>query len=128
PSTVPARVPHLARGRLSAWTGLGSLAGMLGGQFLASRLDHAITLAYAILAVATAVVFALFVLANPDRPSTTTSPPPLSPRSLLATYWVNPRRHPDFFWGFTSRFLLNLAYYIVAGGYLLYVLDRKSVV
>ena len=120
---MPDRVPHLARGRLSALTGLGSLAGMLGGQFLASRLDHAITLAYAILAVATAVVFALFVLANPDRPSTTTSPPPLSPRSLLATYWVNPRRHPDFFWGFTSRFLLNLAYYVVAGGYLLYVLS-----
>ncbi|MGV2982116.1 MFS transporter [Microbacterium sp. AGC85] len=119
---MPDRIPRLARGSFSALSGLGTLIGLLGGQFFGATMSGAIPLAYLILAALGVVMFVLFNAVNRDRSSETLEREPFSLRTFVTTFWVNPRRHPDFFWAFTGRFLLNLAYYIVAGGYLLYVL------
>src|SRR6185437_4458685 len=34
---------------------------------------------------------------------------PLSIRDVLASYWVSPKRHPDFAWAWVTRFLASLA-------------------
>src|SRR5690625_1502462 len=122
PASLPDRIPRLARGSFSAVTGMGMQVGMLAGQFLASSLADAVLLAYLLLAAACLVVFTLFTWRNPDRSSAEDPREPLSLRTFARTYWVSPRQHPDFAWGFAGRMLLNLAYYVVAGGYLLYVL------
>lgn len=45
-------------------------------------------------------------------------------RTLLSSYWVDPRRHPDFGWAWLTRFLASLA--IGMGTlYLLYFLRTK---
>lgn len=119
---LPDRVPSLARGRFSAVSGLGVLVGLLSGQFLAAHLSGNFFTAYLVLGAACFVIFAGFALANPDGANTGLPREPIQPRTLLTAFWVNPVRHPDFFWAFTSRTLLNLAYYITAGSYLLYVL------
>lgn len=119
---MPDRIPRLARGSFSAISGLGTLAGLLGGQFFGAMMGGAIPSAYVILAALGVGMFSTFVLMNPDRSSVTIVRAPLSLRTFVGTFWVNPRQHPDFFWAFTGRFLLNLSYYLVAGGYLLYVL------
>lgn len=115
---LPDRVPSLARGRFSAISGLGVLA----GQFLAARLAGNFFTAYFVLGIACFVILTGFVIANPDNANSGLAREPLRPVSLLKAFWVNPIRHPDFFWAFTSRTLLNLAYYIAAGSYLLYIL------
>lgn len=120
---MPDRIPHLARGRFSALSGLGTLVGILGGQFFGASMSGAIPVAYAILAVLNVVMFSLFTVFNQDRSSRDLKPEPFLWRRFLLTFWVNPIRHRDFFWGFTGRFLLNLAYYLVTGGYLLYILS-----
>lgn len=119
---LPDRIPRLARGRFSAMSGLGVLAGLLSGQFLAANLSEALPTAYAILAVMCAALFTGFAVFNPDRPTTGMALERISLRVVASAFWVNPLRHPDFFWGFISRITLNLGYYLVAGAYLLYVL------
>lgn len=120
---MPDRIPHLARGSFSALSGLGTLVGILGGQFFGASMSGIIPVAYTVLALVNIGMFTLFTLMNPDRSSVETEREPFAWRRFLLTFWVNPVRHPDFFWGFTGRFLLNLAYYLVAGGYLLYILS-----
>src|SRR5699024_4153912 len=57
---LPDRIPRLARGSFSAVTGMGTLVGMLAGQFLASSLSDVVLLAYLVLAPAGLVMFAVF--------------------------------------------------------------------
>lgn len=119
---LPDRVPSLTRGRFSAVSGLGVLVGLLTGQFLAAKLSGNFFTAYLTLGLACFVIFTAFAIANPDGANTGVPRDPIRARTLLSAFWVNPIRHPDFAWAFTSRTLLNLAYYIAAGSYLLYVL------
>ena len=41
---------------------------------------------------------------------------------FLSTFWVNPVKHPDFFWAFTGRLLLYTGYFAVTG-YQLFILS-----
>lgn len=41
---------------------------------------------------------------------------------FLRTFWVSPRKHPDFFWAFTGRLLLYTGYFAVTG-YQLFILQ-----
>ncbi len=45
-------------------------------------------------------------------------------RELAGTFWVNPRRSPDFAWAFTSRFLFVLAYAFLVTYQAYYLLDH----
>src|SRR5690606_16792952 len=82
---------------------------------------HSIAVGYITFAVFAVVMLTLFVLVNPDHPSTGMKPEPFSLSAFLHTFWVNPRRHPDFFWAFTGRLLLYTGYFAVVG-YQLYLL------
>ena len=45
-------------------------------------------------------------------------------RELASTFWVSPRRNPDFAWAFTSRFLFVLAYAFLVTYQAYYLLDH----
>jgi MFS family permease len=45
-------------------------------------------------------------------------------RGLASTFYVDPRRNPDFAWAFTSRFLFVLAYAFLTTYQAYYLLDR----
>jgi MFS family permease len=47
---------------------------------------------------------------------------PFNLRLFLKTFWVSPRKHPDFAWGFLGRILLFTGYFTVTG-YQLYILQ-----
>jgi len=52
----------------------------------------------------------LFTWRLPDRRLAPADKPPWSLRELGRTFYVSPRRNPDFAWAFLSRFLLVTAY------------------
>ncbi len=116
---LPDRVPVARRGTFAALSGIGLMLGALGGQIIGSQLAHTISLAYVIFAVFAVVVLVGFVVANPDRPSTNFENEPFSFGEFLRTFWVNPVKHPDFFWAFTGRLLLYTGYFAVTGFQLL---------
>ena len=112
---LPDRVPIARRGTFASLSGIGLMLGALGGQSIGSQLVGSITLAYIVLAVFAALVLLGFVLANPDRPSTNYVSEPFDFGEFLRTFWVNPIKHPDFFWAFTGRLLLYTGYFMVTG-------------
>ncbi|MGQ7312820.1 MFS transporter [Microbacterium arabinogalactanolyticum] len=118
-AVLPDRVPVARRGTFAALSGIGLMLGALGGQIVGSQLAHTITLGYVIFAAFAVVVLIGFVIANPDHPSTNFQNEPFSFGEFLRTFWVNPVKHPDFFWAFTGRLLLYTGYFAVTGFQLL---------
>ncbi len=118
---LPDRVPIKRRGTFSALSGIGLMVGALGGQIVGSLFLGSIAGGYVFLAVFSVLMLSLFVIFNPDYSSTDLPREPLTFGELLKTFWVNPVKHPDFFWAFTGRTLLYAGYFTVTG-YQLYIL------
>jgi MFS family permease len=127
-AAVPDHVPVNQRATVAGWVGMPQALGLVlgtalivyvftskGGDYTASYLALAIPM----------VLFALpFVFATPDYPLPPDHRAPMSVRTLLSAYWVDPNRHPDFAWAWITRFLASLA--IGMGTlYLLYFLRDK---
>ena len=112
-AVMPDRVPLKRRGTFAALSGIGLMVGALGGQILASFFLGSLVAGYVVFAVFALFVLVLFVLLNPDYPSIELKPEPFSLREFLSTFWVNPIKHPDFFWAFTGRLLLYTGYFAV---------------
>ena len=91
------------------------MVGALGGSIVGSLFLHSIAAGYVIFAVISLVVLTLFVVFNPDYSSKDIEPEPFKLGDFLRTFWVNPVKHPDFFWAFTGRLLLYTGYFAVTG-------------
>jgi hypothetical protein len=56
----------------------------------------------------------LFAVTLDDRRLATADQPSWSLRELAGTFYLDPRKAPDFTWAFVSRFLFVLAYAFLA--------------
>jgi len=119
---MPDRVPRAARGTFSAIMGVALMVGAIGGQVVGASLASNIPAGYVILAGVVVVTLALFIIFNPDHSSKDMPREPFSARDILRTFWVNPIKHPDFFWAFVGRFMLYAGYFSVYG-YQLFILQ-----
>jgi MFS family permease len=104
---VPDHVPVAQRGVVSAWIGLPQTLGVLLAVVLVTDVVTG-NAGYVLLAgcvVACALPFALttpdFRLARADRPAWRW-------RAFAASFWLSPRRYPDFAWAWLTRFAVNL--------------------
>jgi MFS family permease len=66
----------------------------------------------------------LFAVTLKDRRLGTAVKPTWSLRELVNTFYVNPRRSPDFAWAFASRFLFVLAYAFLTTYQAYFLLDK----
>ncbi|RSN06525.1 MFS transporter [Nonomuraea sp. WAC 01424] len=120
-ATVPDQVPISQRGKVSALAGVGQLAGpLLGGVevTVVATGSQAGFLAMAVLVLLLVLPFSLFTREPATGPADL---PPFDARSLLRSFRVSPRKHPDFAWAWVSRFLITLTL-AMAIGYLQYYL------
>ncbi|MGA1826868.1 MFS transporter [Microbacterium sp.] len=120
-AVMPDRVPIKRRGTFSALSGIGLMVGALGGQIVGSVFLGSIAAGYLFLAVFSVLMLTLFVIFNPDYSSKEVPREPFRFADFLRTFWVNPVKHPDFFWAFTGRTLLYAGYFTVTG-YQFYIL------
>ena len=105
------QVPENQRGLVSGWISAPNALGILLGIVLVTAVFTTIPSGYLALAVSVAVLAVPFVLRLRDAPLSTSDAArlgPLTVRSVLASIWVDPRRHPDFAWTVVSRVLINL--------------------
>ena len=120
-ANLPDRVPVARRGVFSSSLGVAALVGAAAGQALGSAFATAIFGGYLVIGIG--VLVGVIVLAlvgsksNIGRPSV-----PLDVKALLRTFWVSPRKHPDFAWTFAARFMLYSGYFLVSH-YTLYTLQ-----
>jgi MFS family permease len=117
------RFPRSKRGGASAMIGLGTQLGMMLGVMVASGLAAHYGIAYSVFGGAVIVVTLLFVLINRDWSSKDAAVDPFKWGAFFRGFWINPRKHPDFGWAFTARFLLILGYFVVST-YQLYLLQN----
>ncbi|WP_183091950.1 MFS transporter [Mycetocola lacteus] len=122
-AVMPDRVPSPLRGTFSAIIGLGLMLGMVGGQMVGSQFARNIPVGYVFFAGIALVVLTLFVVLNPDKDNRERPREPFNLRVFLSGFWVNPVKHPDFFWAFTGRLLLNAGYLMVST-YMIFILQE----
>lgn len=110
---MPDRVPRGVRGMFSAVAGLGVMFGVLGGQVLAAGLAMSPFVAYCLLGAIAVVAGCGLVLLNPDHDTRHLPRQPVPWSMILGSFWVNPRQHPDFAFGFISRLMTLMGFYLV---------------
>jgi MFS family permease len=97
-AVLPDQVPPAQRGLVSGFLGVCVPIASVSGTFLVQ-------------------LFTGNRLAEADRPT-------WALRELASTFYVNPRRSPDFAWAFASRFLFVLAYAVLTTYQVYYLLDK----
>jgi len=123
-AVLPDQVPAAQRGVVSGILGICTPIASVSGTFVV-QLFTGNQLAMFLAPCAIGGLFILvFALGLPDRRLDAAGKPPWSLRELLATFYVSPRRSPDFAWAFASRFLFVLAYAFLVTYQAYYLLDK----
>ena len=103
-AAVPDRVPVAQRGAVSGWVGMPQVLGIVLGTVLVTVLVTGVRAGYIAVAIVVVLLTLPFPLSTKDDRLDRADRPPLDLRS----FWVSPRRHPDFAWAFGTRFLVQL--------------------
>jgi MFS family permease len=120
---VPDHVPVSQRGAVSGWIGIPQAGGVVVAVALVTIVvtGNPGYVLIGMLAIACALPFAL---TTADPPLARDTRPPFSWRRLAGSFWLSPRRYPDFAWAWVTRFLVYLGN-AMAILYLLYFLRDK---
>jgi MFS family permease len=123
-AVLPDQVPAAQRGLVSGILGVCLPIASVTGTFVV-QLFTGNQLAMFLGPCAIAGFFILvFAVTLKDRRLSTADKPTWSLREFLSTFYVNPRRAPDFSWAFASRFMFVLAYAFLTTYQAYYLLDK----
>lgn len=118
---IPDRVPVYQRGATQAILGLLSSLAMIAGAYYLGRATDIRAGYYPVIAVLIACN-ALLVWRYREPPLPADAAPPFRPASFLASFWINPRRQPNFGLAWLAWLFLWTGYTLGTGGFLfLYV-------
>jgi MFS family permease len=117
-AVVPDKAPEQQRGFVSAFVGLTLPVATVLGAVVVGLLVTNIQLGYYILIVALLVVMVLFSFTLRDARLPREAAPPFRWGAFVRSFWISPRKHPDFGWAFLSRFLVNVGWNTTVGGLL----------
>ncbi|MGE5135525.1 MAG: MFS transporter [Gemmatimonadota bacterium] len=120
---VPDHVPVAQRGLVSGWIGLPQTVGVVLAVALVTFVVTG-NPGYVLIAVLVVACVLPFALTTPDPRLPREDRPPWRWRAFAASFWVSPRRHPDFAWAWITRFAVNLGN-AMALLYLLYFLRDR---
>ncbi len=123
-AVLPDQVPTAQRGQVAGVLGISVPVAAVSGTFLV-QLFTGNELAMFLAPCAVGGFFILlFAVKLDDRRLTTGDKPAWSLRELADTFYVSPRRNPDFAWAFASRFLFILAYAFLFTYQAYYLLEK----
>jgi MFS family permease len=123
-AVLPDQVPASQRGQVAGVLGICLPIASVSGTFVV-QLFTGNELAMFLAPCAIGGLFILLFAARlDDRTLVVADRPSWSLRELGSTFYVNPRRNPDFSWAFTSRFMFVLAYAFLTTYQAYYLLDR----
>jgi MFS family permease len=123
-AVLPDQVPDGQRGLVSGVLGICVPIASVSGTFLV-QLFTGNRLAMFLAPCAIGGFFVLlFAVRLDDRRLARADRPAWSLRELASTFYVNPRRSPDFAWAFASRFMFVLAYAFLATYQAYYLLEK----
>ena len=106
-ATISDQVPVGQRGFVSGWMSAPQAVGIIVGLVVVTMLVPGTVAGYTVLAVAL-LVLALPFLRLHDEPLAPGERARVTARSVIASLWISPRRHPDFGWTLASRVLVSV--------------------
>jgi MFS family permease len=110
-ASVADQVPPRQTATVTALAGVMQNVGILAAVYLASALTTNMLGLFMVPAMIGVVGMTVYALVLPDR-QLHQRPPREGLRSVLQTFWVSPRRYPDFAWAWVSRFMLILGMFL----------------
>jgi MFS family permease len=123
-AVLPDQVPTAQRGLVSGVLGVCLPTAAVTGTFLVKLFTgHQLAMFLAPCLVGGFFIL-LFAFTLKDRRLAREDRPPWSLRELASTFYVNPRKNPDFAWAFASRFMFVLAYAFLVTYQTYYLLDK----
>jgi len=123
-AVLPDQVPTGQRGLVAGILGVCTPIASVSGTFLV-KLFTGSQLAMFVAPCAIGGFFILlFAVTLKDRRLAKAEKPTWSMREFARTFYVNPRRNPDFAWTFASRFMFVLAYAFLVTYQAYYLLDK----
>lgn len=120
-ATIADQLPPVQRGKVSGAVGIAQQASSYVAAFVAAMFSQQLLMLFLVPGLIGFVLVTLFALVLPDKQL------PHRPASesglllMLKTFWVSPRKHPDFAWTWGSRFLLVLANFMFTTFRLLWI-------
>ncbi|WP_329545513.1 MFS transporter [Streptomyces sp. NBC_01356] len=123
-SCVPDLIPPHQQARVSAICGICTSLSMIGGSALAQVFSGSMALAFLVPGVIGLAAVATLAAVMKDRPARAGAFEPYSVKEFLRSFWVNPRRHPDFAWNFAGRFLVYTGAACVTSYQVYFLMDR----
>jgi len=106
-AAVPDQVPVAQRGTVSGWIGLPQSVGVLLAVVLVTDVVAGND-GYVLLAACALACALPFALTMPDLVMPRSARPPWDWRAFARSFWLSPRRYPDFAWAWLTRFAVNL--------------------
>ncbi|CAN5647794.1 MFS transporter [soil metagenome] len=106
-ATVPDLVPVRERGVVGGWVAVSQTLGIVGGVGIATA-TGGIAAGYYATAAAVVILAIPYVVGSRDVRLPAALRPDFSWREFGRSFWISPRRHPDFAVAWLTRFLVNL--------------------
>jgi MFS family permease len=123
-AVLPDQVPVTQRGRVAGILGICLPIASVSGTYVV-QLFTGNTVAMFLAPCAIGGFFILLFAATlRDRRLAAVDKRAWTPRELASSFYVNPRKHPDFAWAFASRFMFVLAYAFLTTYQVYYLLNR----
>ncbi|MER6344055.1 MFS transporter [Streptomyces sp. NPDC001595] len=123
-SCIPDLVPERQMARVSGAVGMATPLAIIAGSALAGVFSDSMALAFLVPGVVGVAAVGLLVAVMPDRPARPGAFQPYGVKEFLRSFWVSPRRHPDFAWNFAGRFLVFTGASCVTSYQVYFLMDR----
>jgi MFS family permease len=123
-AVLPDRVPSIQRGVVSGVLGVCLPVASVCGTFLVKLFTGNMLVMFVAPCAIGGVFILLFAVTLKDRRLVKAEKPAWSLREFASTFYVNPRKSPDFAWAFASRFMFLMAYAFLVTYQAYYLLDK----
>jgi MFS family permease len=119
---IPEQIPLRQRALGSAVVGIAPLLVGFVGQIMVAQL-HNQELSYICLAIMSLLFLLIFAVLVLHDPMVRDVPPPFKLKNILTSFWVNPRRYPNFGFTWLSRFFVFFSYTTLTNFVFFYLRD-----
>ena len=123
-AVLPDQVPSVQRGLISGVLGVCLPVASVCGTFLVKLFTGNMLAMFLVPCAIGGFFILLFAVSLKDRRLAAGEKPAWSLREFAGTFYVNPRKSPDFAWAFASRFMFVLAYAFLVTYQAFYLLDK----
>ena len=123
-AVLPDQVPSVQRGLVSGVLGVCLPIASVCGTFLVKLFTGSLLAMFMGPCAIGGFFILLFAVTLKDRRLAKAEKPAWSLREFASTFYVNPRKSPDFAWAFGSRFMFVLAYAFLTTYQAYYLLDK----